>query len=170
MNAKKAELVRRKRGFTRASTLVQSRIKAASETRGFQQSRVLTHWPDIVGPEIADKARPVNVSYGQSFGATLTLLTTGAHAPMLEMQKDTIIQKVNACYGYAAISRIRITQTAPVGFSEGQADFEHRPRQTERSEPEITSGVRRMAADVSDDGLRQALERLGANIKSRSSE
>ena len=42
-------------------------------------------------------------------GATLTLLTTGANAPMLEMQKEKLRQKVNAVYGYNAISRVRIT-------------------------------------------------------------
>jgi hypothetical protein len=40
----------------------------------------------------------------------LVILTTGAQAQMLEMQLPQLREKVNACYGYNAISRIRITQ------------------------------------------------------------
>jgi hypothetical protein len=47
---------------------------------------------------------------------------------MLEMQKEILRARVNACYGYNAIARIRITQTAPTGFAEGQAAFGMQPR------------------------------------------
>ena len=80
---------RRMRGFERTGGLLQTRIRKAGEKRGFAVSRVLTHWPEIVGEDIARVARPVNVSYGKGgFGATLTLLTTGAQAPVLAMQRD----------------------------------------------------------------------------------
>jgi len=115
---------RRMRGFEQASSLLSTRIREAGEARGFAVTRLLTHWEEIAGPAIASIARPVEISYGRGgFGATLTLLTTGAQAPMLEMQKEALREKVNATYGYAAISRVRITQTAPTGFSEGHAEF-----------------------------------------------
>ena len=70
-------------------------------------------------------SRPVKVSYAKGgFGATLTLLTTGAYAPMLQAELPKIRNRVNAVYGHNAISHIRITQTAPMGFSEGRAVFE----------------------------------------------
>ena len=73
------------RGFKRTAQLVQGRVRRASESRGFAQSRLLTHWPEIVGDDIAAIARPVNISYGrQGLGAVLTVLTTGAQAPMTE--------------------------------------------------------------------------------------
>ena len=96
------------RGFSRASTLLQSRVRRASEGRGFAQTRLLTHWAEIAGQDIADNTVPVNISYGRGgMGATLTLLTTGAMAPMVEMQKEQIRERVNGVYGYNAISRIR---------------------------------------------------------------
>ena len=92
------------KGFARTSSLLTQRIRKASESRGFAQSRLLTHWEEVVGEDVSSIARPVNVSFGrQGFGATLTLLTTGAQAPMLEMQKEQIRAKVNAVYGYNAI-------------------------------------------------------------------
>ena len=65
---------------------MQTRIRTASETRGFAVTRLLTHWSEIVGEATSAIATPVNVSYGKGgMGATLTVLTTGAQAPMLEM-------------------------------------------------------------------------------------
>lgn len=159
---------RRKRGFERASGLLSARIREAGEKRGFAVSRLLTHWDEIVGPDIASVARPVNVSYARGgFGATLTVLTTGAQAPMLEMQKDRLRERVNACYGYAAISRVRITQTAPTGFADGQVAFAHAPRAERRPDPELRRAAEAAVAPVADDALRRALAALGENVLSR---
>lgn len=161
---------RRMRGFERASSLVQSRIRKAGESRGFAVSKLLTHWTEIAGEEIARVARPVNVSYARGgFGATLTVLTTGAHAPLVQMQSERLREKVNACYGYNAIKRVRVTQTAPTGFSEGQVQFDPAPAPKTTAAPSalVTAKARQSTATVEDDGLRDALERLGANILSK---
>ncbi|MFW2541112.1 DUF721 domain-containing protein [Primorskyibacter sp. 2E107] len=158
-------------GFAHTAKLLQGNIRQASESRGFAQSRVLTHWAEIAGPEAAAMSRPVEISYGrQGFGATLTLLTTGAMAPMLEMQKEQIRARINAVYGYNAVTRVRITQTAAVGFAEGQADFNHRPKPTEKPKPspEQVTRARTATTEIGDAGLRAALERLGANVLSKS--
>lgn len=153
-------------GFKATSRLLQSRIRTASESRGFAVSRLLTHWDEVVGQDIAQVARPVEVTYGRGgIGATLTVLTTGPQAPMLEMQKDKICEKVNACYGYRAVSRIRITQTAPTGFAEGQAQFTPAPK---AARPAPSAAVKSAAADatanIENSELRQALEALATNV------
>ncbi len=149
---------------------MQTRIRKAAESRGFAVARIVTHWAEIAGAEIASVCRPVDVSYGRSgFGATLTVLTTGAQAPMLEMQKERLRQNVNAVYGYNAISRIRITQTAPTGFAEGQAQFETRQTPAEAiPDPEVTRAAQDRAAGVENADLRQALEQLGRNVLTKS--
>ncbi len=154
------------RGFKRTATLLNGQIRRAGESRGFAVSRLLTHWAEIVGQEIAAIARPVKVGYGKGgFGATLTVLTTGPQAPMLEMQKEQLRERVNSVYGYNAISRILITQTAPTGFAEGQASFELRPKQVERPiAPEVAAEAQQTASEVQDNELRTALERLGRNV------
>jgi hypothetical protein len=154
---------RRARGPERAGALLASRIRAAGESRGFAVSRLLTHWPEIAGEEIARVTEPVEVTYGKGFGATLTLLVPGAHAPMIEMQKERLREKVNACYGYNAISRIRLTQTARSGFAEPQAAFGHK---TPAHSPEVAEAAHRTVDGVADDTLRAALEALGRNILS----
>jgi len=129
----------------------------------------LTHWAEIVGQDIAAIARPTEVKYGrQGFGATLTVLTTGAQAPMLEMQKEILRTRVNTTYGYNAISRVRITQTAPTGFHEGQVDFDHRPTVREiPPDPNIVKEASQVANGVENESLRAALEALGRNVLSR---
>jgi hypothetical protein len=154
---------RRARGPERAGALLASRIRAAGESRGFAVSRLLTHWAEIAGEDLARVTEPVEVSYGKGFGATLTLLVPGAHAPMIEMQKERLREKVNACYGYNAISRIRITQTARSGFAEPQAAFAH---ETPAPSPEVAEAAHRTVDGVADDTLRAALEALGRNILS----
>ena len=112
----------------------------------------------------------MNVSYGrQGLGATLTVLTTGAQAPMLEMQKEQLREKVNAVYGYNAISRIRVTQTAPTGFAEGQVSFNHRPARPEAAAPDPKTQARAadLTAPIGDTALRTALEALGQNVLSK---
>lgn len=156
-------------GFKRTSSLLQTQIRKTSETRGFAQSRLLTHWAEIAGEDIAAMSRPVEVRYGRGgFGATLTLLTTGANAPILEMQKEKLREKVNAVYGYNAISKVRITQTASTGFSEGQVSFDHRPKGVRDDTPAaILPEAQHVAESVRDDGLRAALERLATNVYSK---
>ena len=159
------------KGFKRTASLVKDQIRRASESRGFAVSRLLTNWEDVVGADMAEISRPVNVSYGrQGAGATLTILTTGANAPMLEMQKDVLRDRVNAVYGYNAISRIRLTQTAPTGFADGRASFEHGPKMSEERlpDPKVKEAAHKMAAPVGDEGLRVALEALGENILTKS--
>ncbi len=164
---------RKSKGFKRTSTLLQAQIRRAGESRGFAVTRLLTHWEEIAGPGIAAIARPVEVKYGrQGFGATLTILTTGAQAPMLEMQKEKLREKVNAVYGYNAISRVRITQTAPTGFHDGQVSFDHAPKRTQITtnaapDPTVKREAAHLSGDVNDTSLREALETLARNVLSK---
>lgn len=154
------------RGFKRTDSLLSGQIRHASESRGFAQSRLLTQWAEIAGTATASIAQPVEISYGRGgMGATLTLLTTGSNAPMLEMQKEQLRTKVNAVYGYNAIARIRITQTAATGFAEGKVAFGHQKPATKTApDPSLRQKAVEAAQPVTDDGLRDALARLGENI------
>ena len=160
---------RRMRGFEPASGLLKDRIRSAGESRGFALTRLLTHWPDVVGADLARSTRPVKVGYAKgSFGATLTLLVKPTDAPMVQMQLPRIKDRVNACYGYAAIGRVLLTQTAAMGFAEGQAQFTPAPTpQKPPPPPEVIAKARDTAEGVQDEGLRKALETLAQNILTR---
>ncbi|WP_235962431.1 DUF721 domain-containing protein [Jannaschia marina] len=159
---------RYRKNARRVSSLVERDIRRMGEKRGFTETRLLTHWPEIAGADTAAICRPIKVGFPRNgFGAVLTLLTTGSQAPMLQMRLPQILDRVNGCYGYAAISRIDITQTAPTGFAEGQAEFTPKPRSRPAPDPTTVAEARERTAAVGDDGLRQSLERLATNIISR---
>lgn len=157
-------------GFARTAKLVQGQVRGASESRGFAQSRILTHWEEIAGADIAAMARPVEVTYAKGgFGATLVVLTTGAQAPLVQMRAEDIRARINAVYGYNAITRLRVTQTAATGFADGQVQFAHKKPNKTKPEPpvEVKMKAREATGQVGDPGLRAALERLATNVISK---
>ena len=152
------------RGFIQTGGLLKAKIRAATETRGFAETRLLTNWKDIAGPTTATICRPVKVSYRkQGLGATLTLLTTGANAPVLQMQLPKILSKVNSTYGYNAINKIKITQTSPTDFEDTFKNPESKNIKKVLSEKQIIN-VETSVKNVSDNNLKDALSRLGKNI------
>ena len=167
-NKADAQARRRMRGFETAAQLLAQRVRVAGESRGFAVARLLTHWAEVAGEEMARKTRPVKIGYGKGgMGATLTLLTTGPYAPLLEMQLPTIRDRVNACYGYNAISRITLTQTAPTGFAEGQASFDYAPKARPVPDAEARRAAEALAAEITDPALHAAVARLAALKLSR---
>lgn len=156
------------RGFRRASAAAPGALKKAGAKRGFAEARLLTDWREVVGAELAAICHPVKISYRRAdagLGATLVLAVTAGRAPEVDMARPRIIEMVNACYGYRAVSRVTIDQSrdhvpakrpAPRGMAEDAAPWEGPPRAPLRVE------------GVEDEGLRDALGRLGTYIAARS--
>ncbi len=174
-----ARPARRRRGFVHGAGAVQGSIRKVLEKRGFSELRLLTRWDQIVGAEIAAMARPVRVRYGsRGMGATLVLETTGAVAPLVDAQRQQIIDRVNAVHGHAAISRIHLVQTAPealasAGLAEAPAPWQAGDAASDAGpppappDPEKVAALKQAVADVRSDALRDALDRLGQNILTR---
>ncbi|MBC6437238.1 MAG: DUF721 domain-containing protein [Rhodobacteraceae bacterium] len=149
------------RGFRRANQQLRSSLGKVFEKRGVVCARLLTRWAEFMGPEIARIARPVKISYGHhaTRSATLVLLCTGANAPIVDMQKEQIISRANAAFGYRAITDVRITQTAPHGFTDdrrGRATRPSRPPLT----PEAMAKAEAMVAGMRDSALAEALKHM----------
>ncbi|MEO0914676.1 MAG: DciA family protein [Pseudomonadota bacterium] len=156
---------RKSRGFRQTGACLTGSIRRVTDKRGFAETRLLTDWATICGAEIAAITAPVRVTYAaEGFGATLVVYAPGARAPEVSMQRDLIRERVNACYGYNAIQRVKVTQTGapPSGFAEKTSHFQPRARQKDIPE-EIVSALQ----PVEDDGLRRALTQLGENVLSR---
>lgn len=158
---------RGRRGFISTGSVLNKQIRKATEKRGFVETRLLTHWDEFVGDAVAKIAKPVKVGYARDgFGATLTILTTGANAPILQMQLPTILERVNACYGYSAISKIKITQTSPTGFGESQKASKQ-PEPAKTLSPQAAQQIDSTVENVSNQSLKDALAQLGKNIKQK---
>ncbi len=159
----------RRRGFEPAFGLMKDAVRNAGESRGFAVARLLTHWAEVAGEEMARKTRPVKIGYGKAgMGATLTLLVKASEAPMVQMALPVLKERVNAVYGYNAINHIHLTQTAATGFAEGQAEFIPAPKATPGPDPRVAAEARETAQGIGDQSLRSALEVLAQNILTRS--
>jgi hypothetical protein len=131
---------RRSRGFQPAASLLAARVQKAAEGRGFAVTRLLTHWSEIAGPQIAAVTRPVRISHGRE-----------------------------EIYGYNAIQRITLTQTAAQGFAEGQAQFVHAPKTPPAPDPVRVQHAAQVGAQFTDPTLAEAMARLALNVTSRNS-
>ncbi len=154
------------KGFAHAAGLVARDLEAGTQKRGFSQAMLLTNWAEVVGAEIAAITQPSKVRFAKGgLGATLVVLTNGARAPEVSMQLETIRTRVNACYGYNAISRVLVTQTdaALAGFAERATAFDTPDAPLPDNAAEVFN-----LEDVKDEGLRAALDRIGNHVLSKS--
>jgi hypothetical protein len=71
-------------------------------------AQLLADWPQLAGPELANRAAPVKFA-----GGTLTLGCTGPVAMELQMLESQIIAKLNLGLGHAAVERLRFVQQSP---------------------------------------------------------
>ncbi len=162
--------------FKPASDLLRSKIREVGEARGFSATRLLTHWAEIVGAQVAAIAKPLEIRHPRPRpghppeGATLTVLALGAAALRLEMERDRIRERVNACYGYNAIAKLRIRQAGPEAFAAEIAALAPATENgaPERCTPEPSAAAGSLADGVSNTELRLALAALAANVLSKS--
>jgi hypothetical protein len=141
--------------------------RKAFEKYGFSTASLLTDWATIVGRELAASTAPERLKWPRAVerpdedagkgrqGFTLVLRVDGGRSLDVQHGARQIIERINAYFGYAAVAELRIVQ-APVG-AEGQPS---RPAPRASACP-LTHEV----AHIADPGLRDALARLGAEVK-----
>lgn len=144
------------------ATVLPRAARRLFKRRGFAQTDVLTRWPAIVGQTLAGHCQPERISWppGKSADAVLRLRVAPAWAPEVQHLAPIILERVNAYFGYRAVTELRLTQGAlpvrPV-----------RPRARRRQlSPAERAGLGRHLGLIHDDELRQALTRLGETILS----
>jgi hypothetical protein len=93
---------------------VSSLTAATLRRRGFERPEVVLRWPEIAGPVIAAQARPQKIMFpaGKRTDGTLHLATTSAGAAELQYYSIQILERVNACFGYAAVTHLRLNHVA----------------------------------------------------------
>ncbi|MES2288336.1 MAG: DciA family protein [Pseudomonadota bacterium] len=79
---------------------------------GFIQSSVVSRWREIVGEKYAHASAPESIRFphGKREDGVMTVVVTGAHAPMMQHVIPTMIERVNRFFGYAAVARVVIRQ------------------------------------------------------------
>ena len=102
-----------KQGPVNIGNLTGRLTRPALGKRGFAGAEILTHWPSIVGTDLAAFAYPLQVKYprGRNAGATLHLrVASGAAATMIQMQIPAIMERINRFFGYPAVALVQAAQ------------------------------------------------------------
>ena len=95
----------------RLSSFVDDMVEPSARKRGFALSRLVAHWGEIVG-DMASWCKPVELSLGrENNNGNLKLSIVSGRGPEAQQMTPVIIDRVNASFGYAAISRISFVQT-----------------------------------------------------------
>jgi hypothetical protein len=145
------------------SQLAGKTIADALAKQGFAQTGLITHWPAIVGHEVAAHAEPMRMQWPRRVHeddpepATLILHVEGPVALEIQHLSGVIIERVNRYFGFRAVGRIAIRQAPLV-----------RKQPKRRPAPPDAAQVARLAAtmpDIANEELRQALAKLGAAVK-----
>jgi hypothetical protein len=86
--------------------------RAAFRKFGFVQHAIVSRWGEIVGERYARVSMPESIRFAQGKRAegVLSLVVSGAHAPMMQHIAPEIIERVNRFFGYAAVARVAIRQ------------------------------------------------------------
>lgn len=132
--------------------------------QGFGESDVILHWNEIAGARLAAVSEPVRMQWpprppgrpaqAGPDPATLVVRIEGAFALELQHVAPLIVERVNARLGWRCVGRIAVRQ-GPVRRAPP------RPRKTP-IDPGAEKRARELAAGIEDEGLREALSRLGA--------
>lgn len=131
--------------------------------QGFASSELVTRWKDIVGPEIAAHCEPLKISWPraqtdeETEPATLVLRVEGPSALEIQHLSAVIIERVNRFFGWQAVGRLALRQ-APLSRK-------IKPAPPPPPDPVETARIEAELPEITDDGLRAALARLGASIK-----
>ena len=125
--------------------------------RGFARVELVTRWTEIAGTRLAEHCYP----YRLSAGATLTLMADDRAALELQHQAPKLIGKINAYFGSAVVSKIKVLA--------GDIPRPTPLRTTRR--PLSADEEAQLATDtgaIEDPDLRAALTRLGRHALAES--
>lgn len=159
-------------------SLVPKLTRKAFERFGFATATLLTDWAGIVGAELARYTAPERLrwprqpdqpdsqdSHGgpKRQGATLSIRVDGGRAIDVQYRSSQLIERINAHFGYRAVAELRIIQ-APV---DGALDDVPRRASVPAKAPPRRMDTREtgaILAQIEDDALRAALERMQAGL------
>jgi hypothetical protein len=145
----------------RLSTMIDPMIAPSAKARGFAIGRIVSHWHDIVG-DVSSWCRPDAVSFPRDSrtDGTLRLQIASGRGPQAQAMSDIIIDRVNANFGYRAISRISLVNTLSTLVQPASSKPAPRLNQIQHDIWTLDEKLK----DVKSPELRAALRRLGRPV------
>ena len=149
-----------RRGARTLADWASKAIEPALLRRAGLTVKLLSHWPEIVGPDLAARSRPLRMKWGRrahigesAAPGTLVIACDGATALRVQHMSEQIADRVNATFGWRAVGRILIEQK-PVAVPERIARPSVLSQQRERA-------IAERASPIEHERLHDALVDLG---------
>jgi hypothetical protein len=158
-------------GAKRLAEFTSGLIAEALAARGLSEASLIADWPAIVGETLARHARPIELQWppraakrdpdAPAVPATLVLRVESAFALEAQHSAPVIVDRVNAHLGWRCVDKIAFRQGPLPALTEKR-----------RAAPVPSETAQTAASDAAsrivDDGLRDAMTRLGAQAIDRS--
>ena len=149
-----------------AGEALQKALDPAFRKRGFASRDIITHWAAMAPAPYDRIAAPDRLVWPRgergAGGATLYLRCIPGQALALQHEGDLIARSVNRYFGYVLVGAVRL---AAEPFTPGSSA---EPEAAVRPHAALDQTTEASLADVADEGVRNALRRLGRGIKGNS--
>ena len=145
--------------------------KAVFSRYGFAYGEVLSRWSAIVGEELGAMSAPERIRWpraggsggdGRKTGGTLLLRVAEGRGLEFQHLVPRIIERINAFYGYEAVTAVKVLQGRPAAPSPPARRPAANAASPERGAPHLEA--------IEDEALRAALLRLGSALSHREAE
>ena len=143
----------RRTGGRPLARLVPGLTRQAFAERGFHEAAILADWPAIVGTELAGKCAAIELGRD----GALVVRADGPTAMALQHMEPQILDRIATYFGFHAVKRLTLRQGPVVSRQQIK-------RTAQVDCPPPTASLELALDDVPDDGLRDALLRLGSRV------
>jgi hypothetical protein len=176
-----------RRGVRAIGQFVEDLTRPAFAKYGFSAAVILTQWEAIAGPEMAAYTVPERLKWPHATelddddddsrrrrsGAILVLRVSGPRAVEIQHRSRELIERINASFGFCAVTQIRIIQ-APID-PRAQSQWRLKLKSSGVYGAGKTAGggtpqLKSRPAEldlVEDERLREALERMARGVARR---
>lgn len=123
---------------------------------------LLGDWASVMGPDLGARTVPCKLVFpaGRREGATLHLRAHGAAALEIQHAEPQLVERINAFFGYQAVSRLKLIQAPPP--APARPAWRRRPVSAAEE-----ARIRAAVAGIEDEEMREALAGLGRAIAAR---
>ena len=154
---------RKRRAAAPLADLVGRCVNEAFSRQGFAAVDIVTHWDDIVGPELAGRSEPMRLYWPRredpdSVG-TLAVRVEGAYAIELQHLAPIVMERVNRYFGWRCVGRIAIRQ--------GPVTRRAAPPSLIEPEAAAVEEIAQEFGPFDDASLGRSIARLGALVRGR---
>lgn len=166
MRSSQDDAKKRRRGGLRALAASLPKVTArALGKRGYAEGALLAEWPAVVGEMIAGRCLPLRLTGRRdTAGGTLLLRVAPGFALELQHLEPLLIERINGYFGHRTVQKLKYQQ-GPLPSLTASKRRKSQPRRA--LSPDESALLQAKLADVPDDSLRAALERLGRAIAER---